>query len=89
MQRCVNRPRFCEDGPRCQDCPPAAEREKAPPPPEFGAPRASWLEAALILGWAMRDAQRRYFKTRDRADLIASKKTEAAFDEALARIFGR
>jgi len=31
-------------------------------------------------GAAMRDAQRRHFKTRDRADLVASKEAEAAFD---------
>lgn len=38
----------------------------------------------IRLGLAMREAQKTYFRTRDRADLIASKQAESAFDKAAA-----
>jgi hypothetical protein len=50
------------------------------------------LMGKLILavqdGENMRDAQRRYFRTRAREDLIASKEAEKAFDRAIAALDG-
>lgn len=40
------------------------------------------LRAALKVGVQMRTAQKRYFRTRSQADLIASKEAERAFDHA-------
>lgn len=40
------------------------------------------LLAALKLGILARVAQRRYFKTRDRTDLMASRAADKAFDDA-------
>jgi hypothetical protein len=43
---------------------------------------------AVQLGERMRDAQRSYFRTRTREDLIASKEAERAFDLAVAALDG-
>jgi hypothetical protein len=43
---------------------------------------------AVQLGERMRDAQRSYFRTRTREDLIASKEAERAFDLAVAALNG-
>jgi hypothetical protein len=43
---------------------------------------------AVLLGEKMREAQRRYFRTRSREDLVASKIAEHAFDHAVAALDG-
>lgn len=40
------------------------------------------LRLVIRLGIQMREAQKRYFKTRDRSDLVASKQYEKNFDLA-------
>lgn len=40
------------------------------------------LKAAITVGVAMRAAQVRYFRTRDRSDLVTSKTLEREFDKA-------
>jgi hypothetical protein len=41
------------------------------------------LRETLLLAQLLREAQKTYFRTRDRGDLIASKEAERAFDAAL------
>jgi hypothetical protein len=40
------------------------------------------LQLIVTIGIRMREAQKKYFKTRDRSDLVASKQLERQFDEA-------
>jgi hypothetical protein len=44
------------------------------------------LARLAVLGAAMRDAQRTYFRTRTHEALLASKEAERAFDAALKEI---
>jgi hypothetical protein len=46
----------------------------------------SVLAELIKLGHSMRDCQNRYFKTRDRSDLIASRQAESVFDKFLKLI---
>lgn len=44
------------------------------------------LRNALRVGFEMRKAQREYFRTKSKDDLIAAKRLEAAFDQRLAAL---
>jgi hypothetical protein len=46
------------------------------------------LRQVIRLGMQMRVAQRKYFRTRDRADLVLSKRLEKEYDAAAEALFG-
>jgi hypothetical protein len=46
------------------------------------------MREVIRIGMEMRGAQRKYFRTRDRNDLLLSKQLEQQYDAAAARLFG-
>ena len=46
------------------------------------------MRAVIRLGMEMRGAQRKYFRTRDQADLRLSKRLEREYDAAAEAVFG-
>ncbi len=46
------------------------------------------MRDVIRLGIEMRGAQRKYFRTREQADLLASKQLEREYDAAAEAVFG-